>query len=82
MQSDNEICHQYNVLGYIKISRSGNGARAQFFFEEKISAAQARRLGTALLINTIQNHYLVGKLLIDPIRIELFSIINKLCSYF
>ncbi len=38
-----DICKQFHVPGYVEISRSGNGAHVWFFFEETISAAQARR---------------------------------------
>ncbi len=55
-----EICQNYNVPGYVEISRSGKGAHVWFFFDEKISAAQARRLGTALLTNAMENHHQIG----------------------
>lgn len=55
-----EICQKYNVPGYVEISRSGKGAHVWFFFDEKISAAQARRLGTALLTNAMENHHQIG----------------------
>jgi hypothetical protein len=55
-----EICQKYNVPGYVEISRSGKGAHVWFFFDEKISAAQARRLGTALLTNAMENHHPIG----------------------
>lgn len=55
-----DVCNQYHVPGYVEISRSGKGAHVWFFFDEKISAAQARRLGTALLINAMENHHQIG----------------------
>lgn len=55
-----DVCNQYHVPGYVEISRSGNGAHVWFFFDEKISAAQARRLGTALLTNAMENHHQIG----------------------
>ncbi|HOY83787.1 MAG TPA: DEAD/DEAH box helicase family protein [Candidatus Syntrophosphaera sp.] len=55
-----DICKQFHVPGYIEISRSGNGAHVWFFFEEKISAAQARRLGTTLLANAMENRHQIG----------------------
>ena len=37
------------VEAYVEISRSGNGAHAWIFFEEAVSAAKARQLGTLVL---------------------------------
>ena len=55
-----DVCNQYHVPGYVEISRSGKGAHVWFFFDEKISAAQARRLGTVLLTNAMENHHQIG----------------------
>lgn len=55
-----DVCNQYRVPAYIEFSRSGKGAHVWFFFDEKISAAQARRLGTALLTNAMENHHQIG----------------------
>ncbi len=55
-----DVCEQYHVPGYVEISRSGKGAHVWFFFDEMISAAQARRLGTALLTNAMENHHQIG----------------------
>ncbi|GAB1366532.1 DEAD/DEAH box helicase family protein [Candidatus Cloacimonadaceae bacterium] len=55
-----DVCNQYHVPGYVEISRSGKGAHVWFFFDEKLSAAQARRLGTALLTNAMENHHQIG----------------------
>ena len=55
-----DVCNQYHVPGYVEMSRSGNGAHVWFFFDEKISAAQARRFGTALLTNTMENYHQIG----------------------
>ncbi|HOH98119.1 MAG TPA: DEAD/DEAH box helicase family protein [Candidatus Cloacimonadota bacterium] len=55
-----DACHQYHVPGFVEISRSGNGAHLWFFFDEKISAAMARRLGTALLTNAMEKHHQIG----------------------
>ena len=55
-----DVCNQYHVPGYVEISRSGNGAHVWLFFDEKISAAQARRLGTVLLTNTMDNYHQIG----------------------
>lgn len=42
-------CKEFGIPVAIERSRSGNGAHAWFFFEEKISAVLARKFGTALL---------------------------------
>lgn len=55
-----DVCNQYHVPGYVEISRSGKGAHVWFFFDEKLSAAQARRLGTALITNAMENHHQIG----------------------
>lgn len=44
-----QICIEKNIPIAVERSRSGDGAHAWFFFEDKISAASARKLGTALL---------------------------------
>lgn len=43
----------------IEISRSGNGAHVWIFFERPLSAAMARRLGTALITLTCDNERLL-----------------------
>ncbi len=55
-----EICNQFQIPAYVEISRSGKGAHLWFFFDEQVSAAQARRLGTALLTNAMENHHQIG----------------------
>ena len=44
----------------IERSRSGNGAHAWIFFEEAVSAADARRLGTHLITATMDRHPDIG----------------------
>lgn len=44
-----DICNQKNISVAVERSRSGNGAHAWFFFEDKISASYARKFGTAIL---------------------------------
>ena len=55
-----DVCKQYHVPGYVEISRSGNGAHVWFFFDEKVSAAHARKLGTTLLANAMENRHQIG----------------------
>ncbi|MBN1522592.1 MAG: DEAD/DEAH box helicase, partial [Candidatus Aureabacteria bacterium] len=44
-----EVCNEFNIFAAIERSRSGNGAHVWFFFEDCLPAAQARKLGTALI---------------------------------
>ncbi|WP_145964319.1 TOTE conflict system archaeo-eukaryotic primase domain-containing protein [Chromobacterium phragmitis] len=44
-----QSCRTLGVPAVLEISRSGNGAHAWIFFTRKVSARDARRLGTALL---------------------------------
>jgi len=44
-----QSCLELNVPVALEISRSGNGAHAWIFFEDKIPASDARRLGTAII---------------------------------
>lgn len=42
-------CHTLGVPVALEISRSGNGAHAWIFFEDKVLASDARRLGAAII---------------------------------
>ncbi|MCB5253272.1 MAG: DEAD/DEAH box helicase [Candidatus Cloacimonetes bacterium] len=55
-----EICQIYQIPAFVEISRSGNGAHVWLFFEEKISAIQARKLGTALLTKALELRHQIG----------------------
>jgi superfamily II DNA or RNA helicase len=48
-----QTCHAWDVPVAIERSRSGNGAHAWIFFSEPISASLARRLGSALITETL-----------------------------
>ena len=45
-------CRELGVPAALEVSRSGNGAHAWVFFSSKVSARDARRLGTALISHT------------------------------
>lgn len=45
-------CHELGVPVALEISRSGKGAHAWVFFSSKVSARDARRLGTAIISHT------------------------------
>lgn len=47
-----QSCSSLGVPAALEISRSGNGAHAWVFFASKVSARDARRLGTALISHT------------------------------
>ncbi|OGI30563.1 MAG: hypothetical protein A2287_10105 [Candidatus Melainabacteria bacterium RIFOXYA12_FULL_32_12] len=55
-----QTCKELEVPAYIEKSRSGNGAHIWIFFEEPISAAEARRLGSFLLTLTMEKHPEIG----------------------
>ena len=45
-------CDELGVSSALEISRSGNGAHVWIFFEDKVFARDARKLGTALISRT------------------------------
>jgi len=54
-------CAEMGVPAYLERSRSGNGGHVWIFFERPIGAAQARRLGSALLTRTMESRHEVGR---------------------
>ncbi len=52
-----EICLEHNVPVAIERSRSGNGAHVWIFFDDKLSAFTARRLGSFLITETMSKRY-------------------------
>lgn len=57
-----ETCLAFDVTPAVERSRSGNGAHIWFFFSEPVSAADARRLGSGLLTQTmVRRHELQFK---------------------
>lgn len=55
-----ETCRAWDVPVAIERSRSGNGAHAWIFFGEPVSASLARRLGSALITETLDRAPDVG----------------------
>ena len=47
-----QSCNELGVSVSLEVSRSGNGAHGWIFFENKVSARDARRLGTAIISHT------------------------------
>ena len=47
-----QSCHELGVPAALEVSRSGNGAHIWIFFAGRVSARDARRLGTALISHT------------------------------
>lgn len=50
-------CSELELTSHIERSRSGNGGHAWFFFEDKISAATARKFGSALLTEAMSHNH-------------------------
>jgi superfamily II DNA or RNA helicase len=53
-------CHKKSIPFALERSRSGNGAHVWIFFEKPISASQARKMGAALLTETMEDYPDVG----------------------
>ncbi len=49
-----QSCEELGVPVALEISRSGNGAHARMFFAGKVSARDARRLGTAIISHFVR----------------------------
>lgn len=47
-----QSCEELGVPAALEVSRSGNGAHAWLFFAHRVSARDARRLGTAIISHT------------------------------
>jgi superfamily II DNA or RNA helicase/very-short-patch-repair endonuclease len=55
-----ETCRQLDLPAALERSRSGNGGHVWFFFEETISACLARKLGSHVLTETMENRPEIG----------------------
>lgn len=54
------VCNELSVPAAIEISRSGNGCHVWIFFNERIAAKTARKLGSLLLNRTLEKRYQTG----------------------
>ena len=52
-----EVCNEFEIPYAVERSRSGNGAHAWFFFEDKTPSASARKFGTALLTYSMNKRH-------------------------
>ena len=52
-----ESCKEFNIPVAVERSRSGNGAHVWFFFEKEITAASARKFGTALITYSMNKRH-------------------------
>jgi len=55
-----KTCYQMNLPAVLERSRSGKGAHVWLFFAEAISASLARKLGSYILTETMEEHPDVG----------------------
>lgn len=55
-----QACRRFNVPAVVERSRSGNGAHIWMFFDRPVLAADARRLGCALLTRTMEKRHEIG----------------------
>ncbi|MDF2921885.1 MAG: type restriction enzyme res subunit, partial [Paenibacillaceae bacterium] len=54
------ICHEKNVPAALERSRSGNGGHVWIFFEERVAARTARKLGSTLLTLALEHRHQIG----------------------
>jgi hypothetical protein len=55
-----QTCRRFHVPAIIERSRSGNGAHVWMFFDRRVLAADARKLGCALLTRTMEKRHEIG----------------------
>src|SRR5215472_11447065 len=55
-----QTCRRFQVPAIVERSRSGNGSHVWMFFDRPVLAADARKLGCALLTRTMQKRYEIG----------------------
>ena len=55
-----QTCRRFQVPAIVERSRSGNGAHVWMFFDRPLLAADARKLGCALLTRTMEKRHEIG----------------------
>lgn len=55
-----ETCGKLHVPAYLERSRSGNGGHVWIFFDQPVPAILARKMGCAILTQTMERRYQVG----------------------
>jgi len=55
-----QTCRRFHVPAIVERSRSGNGAHVWMFFDRPVLAADARKLGCALLTRTMEKRHEIG----------------------
>ncbi|MDA3941620.1 MAG: DEAD/DEAH box helicase family protein [Spirochaetia bacterium] len=55
-----DTCKSENIPAYLERSRSGNGGHIWIFFDKKIEASMARKLGSALVTKTLDRRPEIG----------------------
>ncbi|HEU5238909.1 MAG TPA: hypothetical protein VFU37_17395, partial [Pyrinomonadaceae bacterium] len=55
-----KTCREIGVPASLERSRSGNGGHVWIFFAEPVQAALARKLASAILTRTMEQHYALG----------------------
>ncbi|MET0155210.1 MAG: DEAD/DEAH box helicase family protein [Rickettsiales bacterium] len=55
-----ETCKRRNVPAALERSRSGNGGHVWIFFDEKVAASDARKMGATLLTETMERRPEIG----------------------
>lgn len=55
-----ETCRHKNVPACLERSRSGNGGHVWIFFEQPVSSSEARKMGSALLTETMERYPQIG----------------------
>ena len=55
-----ETCRELNVPAVLERSRSGNGGHVWIFFEHAVPASTARKLGCAILTQTMERRHQLG----------------------
>ncbi|MDR4503279.1 MAG: DEAD/DEAH box helicase family protein [Candidatus Scalindua sp.] len=55
-----DVCRKFEIPIAVERSRSGDGAHAWFFFEDRVSAALVRKFGTSLLTYSMNKRHAIS----------------------